>query len=122
MFIRINPDEENFNTFEAINEIHRHIKKSTKKSLIDQVSKRLLELEFNNNKGLKKSFEKSIAIIIKLGLKRKKGKTCCFSCRNFTYNTEKDKKVMRVKVIREKSRCFNCNHKRSTFLKQRKKS
>ena len=26
-FIRINPDEENFNTFKAINEIYRHIKK-----------------------------------------------------------------------------------------------
>ena len=29
-FIRINPDNEDFNIFEAINEIHRHIKKSTK--------------------------------------------------------------------------------------------
>ena len=33
-FIRINP------------KIHRHIKKSSKKSLIDNISKRLLELEF----------------------------------------------------------------------------
>ena len=46
MFIRINPDEENFNIFKEINKIHRHIKKSTKKSLIDDLSKRLLELEF----------------------------------------------------------------------------
>ena len=30
-FIRINPDEENFNIFKAINEIHRHIKESIKK-------------------------------------------------------------------------------------------
>ena len=30
-FIRINPDEENFNIFKTINEIHRHIKESTKK-------------------------------------------------------------------------------------------
>ena len=29
-FIRINPDEENLNIFKAINEIYRHIKKSTK--------------------------------------------------------------------------------------------
>ena len=28
---------------------------------------------------------------------------------------------MRKKVIREKSKCFNCNHKKSTFLKQDKK-
>ena len=47
VFIKINPDEENFNIFRAINKIHRHIKKSTKKSLIDKISKRLLKLEFN---------------------------------------------------------------------------
>ena len=27
VFTRINPDEEKFNIFKAINEIHRHIKK-----------------------------------------------------------------------------------------------
>ena len=40
-FIRIDPDEEDFNIFKAINEIHRHIKKPTekptKKSLIDEL-------------------------------------------------------------------------------------
>ena len=29
-FIRINPDEQNFNIFNAINKIHRHIEKSLK--------------------------------------------------------------------------------------------
>ena len=29
-FIRIGPDEEDFHIFRAINETHRHIKKSTK--------------------------------------------------------------------------------------------
>ena len=29
-FIRINPDEENFSVFKAINEIQRHIQKSFK--------------------------------------------------------------------------------------------
>ena len=29
VFIRINPDEENFSSFKEINKIHRHIKKST---------------------------------------------------------------------------------------------
>ena len=51
-FIRINPDEENFNIFKAINEIYRHIKKWTKKSLIDKISKRLLELEFKSNHSI----------------------------------------------------------------------
>ena len=49
MFIRINPDEENFNIFKDMNEMHRHIKESTKKSLIDKISKRLIELEFKSN-------------------------------------------------------------------------
>ena len=53
MFIRINPGEENLNIFKEINKIHRHIKKSTKKSLIDDLSKRLLELEFKSNYSIK---------------------------------------------------------------------
>ena len=34
VFIRINPDEEDFNIFKAINEIHKYIKKSIRKSLV----------------------------------------------------------------------------------------
>ena len=51
-FIRVNPDEENFNIFRAINKIHRHIKKSNKKSLIDKISKRLFKLEFKSNHSI----------------------------------------------------------------------
>ena len=63
VFIRINPDEKDFNIFKEINKIHRHIKKSSKKSLIDKISKRLLELEFKSNhliitKTLKKVVKK----------------------------------------------------------------
>ena len=36
-FDRINPDENNFNIFESINDIHRHIKKSSKQSTIDRI-------------------------------------------------------------------------------------
>ena len=61
MFIRINPDEKNFNIFKEINKIHRHIKKSTKKSLIDDLSKRLLELEFKSNHSIKSKCLKWIA-------------------------------------------------------------
>ena len=46
VFIRINPDAIDFNIFREINKIHRHIKKSSKKSLIGKISERLLELEF----------------------------------------------------------------------------
>ena len=56
-FIRINPDKENFNIFKAINEIHRQIKesikKSGKKSLIDEISDKLLRLKFKSNNSIK---------------------------------------------------------------------
>ena len=45
-FIRINPDIQNVSIFEAINGIHRYIEKSTKKSLIDKISKKLLATKF----------------------------------------------------------------------------
>ena len=62
-FIRVNPDEEDFNIFKEINKIHRHIKNSFQNSLTDKIWKNLLELEFksksfnniNNNKVIKKS-------------------------------------------------------------------
>ena len=41
VFIRSNSDGKNFNTFREINKIHRKIKKSTKKSFIHNLSKRL---------------------------------------------------------------------------------
>ena len=53
VFIRINPDEKNFNIFEEINKIQRHIKKSPKKSLIDDLAKILLGLEFKSNHSIK---------------------------------------------------------------------
>ena len=56
-FIRINPDKENFNIIKAINKIHRHIKesiqKSTEKSLIDELSDKLLKREFKSNSSIK---------------------------------------------------------------------
>ena len=60
VFIRINRDEENFNIFKEIDKIHRHIKKPTKKSLIDDLSKRLLELGFKLNHSIKSKCSKWI--------------------------------------------------------------
>ena len=51
VFIKINHNEKHFNIFKEINKIH--IKKSTKKSLIDNLSKRLLELEFTKHNAIK---------------------------------------------------------------------
>ena len=69
-FIQINLDEENFNNSKAINEIHRHIakstkkltEKSTKKSLFDRISRRLLQLEFEKNHSMK---SKCLQFIVK---------------------------------------------------------
>ena len=67
-FIRINPDKENFNIFKAQNEIFRHIKESnkesteelTKKSLIDELSNKLLKLEFERNNSIKTKYLKPV--------------------------------------------------------------
>ena len=53
VFIIINPDAVDFNIFKEIKKIHRHIKKSSKKSLIGKISERLLELEFVHNHSIK---------------------------------------------------------------------
>ena len=61
VFIRINPDAADFNICKEINKIHRHINQSTiqqteqktKESLIDNLSKGLLELEFKQNNRIK---------------------------------------------------------------------
>ena len=50
--IRTNPDAADFDMNRLINQIYTHIK-STKKSLIDNLSKRLLELEFKSNHSIK---------------------------------------------------------------------
>ena len=56
-FIIINPDEEKLNIFRAINEIHRHIKesikKSTKKSVINDIRLGLAELSLSFEKTTK---------------------------------------------------------------------
>ena len=41
VFIRSNPDAVDFNIFREINKIHRHIKKSSKKSLIDKIHRHI---------------------------------------------------------------------------------
>ena len=60
VFIRINPDENFFNIFKEINKIHRHIKKSTKKLLIDDLTKRVLGLKCKSNHTIKSKCLKSI--------------------------------------------------------------
>ena len=69
VFIRINPDAADFNICKEIHKIHRHINQSTKqqteqktkKSLIDNLSKGLLELELKKNNQIKTKCSKWIA-------------------------------------------------------------
>ena len=51
--IRTNPDDADFDINRLINRIYTHIIKSTKKSLIGDLSKRFLELEFKSNHSVK---------------------------------------------------------------------
>ena len=51
--IRNNLDTTDFDMNRLINQIYVHIIKSTKKPLIDDLSKRLLELEFKSNHSIK---------------------------------------------------------------------
>ena len=44
MFIRIDTDKKDFDIFDDIFEVFRHIKQLTKKTLINKISMRLLEL------------------------------------------------------------------------------
>ena len=60
-FIRIHPDKD-FDIFKTINEIFRHIKQSTKKTLINKISTRLLGLEFKSNNIIK---SKAINLLLK---------------------------------------------------------
>ena len=46
MFIIINTDEENFNIFKAINEIHRHIKK------LKRIKKTVRTRELESNRSI----------------------------------------------------------------------
>ena len=61
VFIRINPDEPDFNILREINKIHRHInqltiqqtEQQTKESVINNLSNELLKLEFKQNNSIK---------------------------------------------------------------------
>ena len=57
----INPDAADFDMNRLINQIYTHIIKSTKKSLINDLLKRLLELEFKSNHSIKSKCLKWIA-------------------------------------------------------------
>ena len=83
-----------------------------RKDLKKTVRTRIQVKSFNNNKGIEKGCQKSIAIIIKYGLKCKNGKTYSFSCEKFTCNIQEDKKKKKKKKNEKQSnkRKTNCTH------------
>ena len=60
VFITINPDEKDFNILKTVNKTCRHIKKSSKKSLIDKISESISEIEFKSNPSIKEKCLKKI--------------------------------------------------------------
>ena len=130
--------EKNFNLFKEINKILRYIKKSTKKSLMDDLSKRLLELEIKSNHSIESKCLKWIAkkkknttYLIKLVGKIcyqesrgtafkayvKKQDTHCLTCRKRTDNKLITPKQVVNKLNAQKSICADCGSKKSVFVK-----
>ena len=63
-FIRINPDEIDFDMYVEISKIYNHISKPSKKSVIDKISKRLSELEFINQNQLLENLNDTKSILL----------------------------------------------------------
>ena len=126
--IRTNPDAADFDMNRLINQIYTHIiestkkqtKVSTKKSLIDDLSKRLLELEFKSNhsiksKGLKRVVKNILANYKKMNntqseikpikIGKRLGTTHCLRCKDYMQNFRAEKVKMTNKVLTEKSHC-----------------
>ena len=128
--IRNNLDTADFDMNRLINQIYVHIIKSTKKPLIDDLSKRLLELEFKSNHSIKpkclewiaKKFTKlqktkNTQLEIKPIKIGKRPGTTCFGCKDFTHNFRPQEVKMSNKLLREK--CVVCWSNKSRFLKQK---
>ena len=136
---RTDPDSAEFDMNRLINQICTHIikwnkkqtKVSTKKSLIEDLSKRLLELEFKSkhsikSKGLKRVVKNILANYRKMNntkseikpikIGKRLGTTYCLRCKDYMLNFRAEKVKMANKVLREKSHCVVC---RSRFLKQK---
>ena len=122
-FIKINPDKDNFNVFKATNEIFRHIKESNKKStqestknyLVDELSSKLLRVEFKSDNSIK---TKCLKYVVKIAYVINKHADLLFSVQKNTKNI--DAKIMKTKNGRFvlSSKCAVCGSKKSKFIKE----
>ena len=129
--IRTSSDAADFNMNRLINQIYKHIiesikkqtKVSTKKSLTDNLSKRLLNLEFKLNYSIKskclKKMKNTESKIKPTKIGKQSGTTYCFMCKDYAENFRPEKVKMANKVLREKSHCVACQSNKSRFLKQK---
>ena len=114
--------------------VAKSIKKQTKKSLTDDLSKRLLELEVKSNHSIKiKVFklgcQKHFTKLQKMKNTKSKIKPIkvgkqsvtmyCFGCKDYTNNFRPQEAKMTNKVLREKSHCVICPSNKSRFVKQK---
>ena len=60
-FIRINPDKQFFNDQEEFGKVQKYITESTKKLMVDEISKIMLEMKFEQNLEIKPKTLKYIA-------------------------------------------------------------
>ena len=115
--IRTNPDDPNFDIKNLIVQIRicskEAIKKQIKKSLIDDLSNRLLKLEFKSNYSIKSKCLKCVVknilpnykkwktqLKIKpIKIRKQPGTTYCFRCKGFTQNFRPEKVKMTNKVL-----------------------
>ena len=106
-----------------------HIIKSTKKSLIDDLSNILLELEFKSNHSIKskmftklQKMKKTQSKIKPTKIGKRLGTTYYLGCKDFTHNFRLQEVKMTNKALREKSKCVVCWSNKSGFLKQKHKN
>ena len=87
----------------------KQTEKSTKKSLIDGLSKRLLELEFESNHSIKSKCLKWIfKKILPFKAYVKKQDTYCLRCKKRTDNKSIIAKLVVNRLIAQKSICPDC--------------
>ena len=116
-----------FDEYEEFGRVQKYIEKSTKKSLIDDLSKRLLKLEFKSNHSIKSKCLKWIVEkkyylqykVMKNVRPIKTGKKIGTTYKDYTHNFKPQEVKITNKVPREKSNCFVCRSSKSRFLKQK---
>ena len=89
------------------NQIYIHIIKSTKTSLIDDLSKRLLELEFKSNPSVRskmgcQNMKNTHSETKPIKIEKRPGTTYCFGCKDFTHIFRPQQIKMTNKVLRKK--------------------